>query len=68
MNGYELTEKLYHKIGQSPSHTLPLEDALMYIEFYGLNNLMIANGRMRIVGQVAIDVLDKAISSGLIKI
>ena len=68
MNGYELTEKLYQKIGQSPSHTLPLEDALMYIEFYGLKDLMNANGRMRIVGQVAIDALDKAISFGLIKI
>lgn len=63
MNGYEYTRQLKTKIAESPTHTLDLSDAIAFIKFYGLRNLFNAQGDIRFVGQVAIDVLDKAISN-----
>lgn len=63
MNGYEYTRQLKAKIAESPTHTLDLGDAIAFIGFYGLRNLFNAQGDIRFVGQVAIDVLDKAISN-----
>lgn len=63
MNGYEYTRRLKAEIAKSPTHTLTLHDALDYISFYGLRNLFNAQGDIRFVGQVAIDTLDKALSS-----
>lgn len=62
MNGYEYTRQLKAKIAESPTHTLNLNDAIDFIRFYGLRNLFNAQGDIRFVGQVAIDVLDRAIS------
>lgn len=62
MNGYEYTWQLKAKIAESPTHTLDLGDAIDFISFYGLRNLFNAQGDIRFVGQVAIDVLDKAIT------
>lgn len=62
MNGYEYTRQLKAKIAESPTHTLDLGDAIDFISFYGLRNLFNAQGDIRFVGQVAIDVLDKAIT------
>ena len=62
MIGYEYTDRLRMKIGESPDHSLDLSDAIAYIKLYGLRNLISTQGDMRFVGQVAIDVLDKAIS------
>lgn len=64
MNGYEYTRQLLDKIAKSPTHTLSLSDAIGCIRFYGLRNLFNAQGEIRFVGQVAIDVLDKAIYEG----
>lgn len=64
MDGYEYTQRLKEKIALSPTHTLDLSNAIAFIKLYGLRNLWNAQGDMRFVGQVAIDVLDKAISSG----
>lgn len=66
MNGYEYTRQLKTKIAESPTHTLDLNDAIDFIRFYGLRNLFNAQGDIRFVGQVAIDVLDKAISENAI--
>ena len=57
------TRQLKAKIAESPTHTLDLGDAIAFIGFYGLRNLFSAQGDIRFVGQVAIDVLDKAISN-----
>ncbi len=62
MTGYEYTRRLKTRIAESPTHTLDLSDAIDFISFYGLRNLFNAVGDIRFVGQVAIDVLDKAIS------
>lgn len=62
VNGYEYTRQLKAKIAKSPTHTLDLSDATSFIKFYGLRNLFNAQGDIRFVGQVAIDVLDKAIA------
>lgn len=62
MNGYEYTRQLKAKIAESSTHTLDLSDAIAFISFYGLRDLFNAQGDIRFVGQVAIDVLDKAIS------
>lgn len=62
MNGYEYTRQLKAKIAESPTHTLDLSNAIAFIRFYGLRNLFKAQGDIRFVGQVAIDVLDRAIS------
>ena len=62
MNGYEYTRQLKAKITKSSTHTLDLGDAIAFIKFYGLRNLFNAQGDIRFVGQVAIDVLDRAIS------
>ena len=64
MNGYEYVRQLKAKIAESPTHTLDLSDAIAYIKLYGLRNLISAQGDMRFVGQVAIDVLDKALQTG----
>lgn len=40
MNGYEYTRQLKTKIAESPTHTLDLGDAIAFIGFYGLRNLM----------------------------
>lgn len=61
-NGYEYTKELKTKIANSPTHTLSLKDSFEYIKFYGLNNLIDAQGDIRFVGQVAVNVLDKFIS------
>ena len=61
MDGYEYTQRLKEKIALSPTHTLDLSDAIAFVKFYGLRNIWNAQGDMRFVGQVAIDVLDKAI-------
>ena len=63
MNGYKYTRQLKAKITESSTHTLDLGDAIAFIGFYGLRNLFNAQGDIRFVGQVAIDVLDKAISN-----
>lgn len=63
MSGYEYTRQLKAKIAESPTRTLDLGDAIAFIGFYGLRNLFNAQGDMKFVGQVAIDVLDKAISN-----
>ena len=62
MNGYEYTRQLMAKIDASPTHTLDISDAIAFISFYGLRNLFNAEGNIGFVGQVAIDVLDKAIT------
>lgn len=62
MNGYEYTRQLKVKLAKSPTHTLDLSDAIAFIRFYGLRNLFNAQGDIRFVGQVAIDVLDRVIS------
>lgn len=62
MSGYEYTRQLKAKITESPTHTLDLSDSIAFIRFYGLRNLFNAQGDIRFVGQVAIDVLDRAIS------
>jgi len=62
MNGYEYTRQLMAKIDASPTHTLDLKDAIAFISFYGLRHLFNAEGNIGFVGQVAIDVLDKAIT------
>ena len=62
MNGYEYARQLKDKIAESPTHTLDLCEAIAFIRFYGLRNLFNAQGDIRFVGQVAIDVLDRAIS------
>ena len=62
MNGYEYTRQLMAKIDESPTHTLDLKDAIAFISFYGLRHLFNAEGNIGFVGQVAIDVLDKAIT------
>ena len=64
MDGYEYTRHLKTKIAESSTHTLDLGDAIAFIRYYGLRNLCNAQGDIRFVGQVAIDVLDKAISNG----
>lgn len=64
MTGYEYTRQFKAKIAESPTHSLSLREALDYINFYGLRNLFDATGDIRFVGQVAIDVLDKALSNG----
>ena len=64
MDGYEYARQLKTKISESLTHTLELSDAVAFIKFYGLRNLWNAQGDMRFVGQVAIDVLDKALSNG----
>lgn len=66
MNGYEYVKQLKAKITESPTHSLSLQDSLDFIKFYGLRNLIGSSGDMRFVGQVAIDVLDKALSDELI--
>lgn len=66
MNGYEYTRQLKAKIAESLTHTLDLSDAIAFIKFYGLRNLFNAQGDIRFVGQVAIDVLDKAIFEEII--
>ena len=40
MNGYEYTRQLKAKIAESPTHTLDLSDAIAFIRFYGLRNLL----------------------------
>jgi len=60
-SGYEYTDRLFKMIGKNPKHTLPLQEAVDYIKFYGLNDLLIAQGRIGIVGKAAIDRLDKAL-------
>lgn len=60
-NGYEYTERLFKMIGKNPKHTLPLQEAVDYIKFYGLRNLMGAEGQIGFVGRVAIDRLDHAL-------
>lgn len=62
MNGYEYTRQLMAKIDASLTHTLDLKDAIAFISFYGLRHLFNAEGNIGFVGQVAIDVLDKAIT------
>lgn len=61
-DGYEYTKMLKDRIRERTDHTLTLQEAVDYIRFYGLRNLFNASGDIRFVGQVAIDVLDKAIS------
>jgi len=68
MNGYEYTRQLKVKIAESPTHTLDFVDAIAFIGFYGLRNLFTAQGDIRFVGQVAIDVLDRAISENEISL
>lgn len=60
-SGYEYTERLYKMIVKNPKHTLPLQEAVDYIKFYGLRNLFIAHGSKGYIGKVAIDRLDKAL-------
>lgn len=60
-DGYAYTDRLFKMIGKSPKHELPLEEAVDYIKFYGLKDLMIAQGRIGFVGAVAIERLNKAL-------
>lgn len=62
INGYEYTKELKTKIENSPTHTLSPKDSFEFIKFYGLRNLIDAQGDIRFVGQVAINALDKFIS------
>ena len=57
------TRHLMEKIKNSPDHTLSLQDAIEYMKFYGLRNLISAQGNVRFVGQAAIDAFDKALES-----
>lgn len=61
MDGYRYTECLMEKIKNDPNHTLSLQDAVEYMRFYGLRNLISAQGKIRFVGQVALDAFDKAL-------
>lgn len=60
-DGYEYTKMLKDRIRERADHTLTLQESVDYIRFYGLMNLFNASGDIRFVGQVAIDVLDRAI-------
>lgn len=60
-DGYEYTDRLFKMIGNHPEHSLPLQEAVDYIKFYGLKGLLQAQGRIGFVGQAAIDRLDKAL-------
>lgn len=62
----DYTNKLYNKIKKNPRHTLPLEDAVNYIRFFGLINLMNSVGQMGCVGNAAIKRIDKAFRDGYI--
>ena len=64
MDGYEYTDELFLKMGEHEKHTLSLHDACDYVQFYGLRELFNAQGKIRIVGHAAIDVIDKAIQNG----
>ena len=66
MDGYEYTDELFIKLGESENHTLSLRDACDYVEFYGLRDLINAQGKIRIVGHAAIDAIDRAIQDGRI--
>ena len=61
--GLAYTRHLMEKIKNSPDHTLSLQDAVEYMRFYGLRNLISAQGNVRFVGQAAIDAFDKALES-----
>ena len=61
-DGYEYTKMLKDRIKERVDHTLTLQEAVDYIRFYGLRNLFNASGNIGFVGQVAIDVLDRALS------
>ena len=60
-DGYEYTKMLKDRIRERADHSLTLQESVDYIRFYGLMNLFNASGDIRFVGQVAIDVLDRAI-------
>lgn len=60
-DGYAYTDRLFKMIGEDANYELPLEEAVDYIKFYGLKDLMIAEGRIGFVGAVAMDRLNKAL-------
>ena len=66
--GNYITQRLKKIITESDDHTLTLEDALEFIEFYGLRNLFNIQGDMQYVGMIACEVLDRAIENGEIMI
>ena len=63
MDGYYYTRMLKQKIAEDLDHQLSLQDAIEYIRFYGIRGILAAQGDIRFVGQVAIDVLDRALSA-----
>lgn len=63
MEGYAYTKMLKQKIENDANHSLSLQDAIEYLRFYGIRGVFAAQGDIRFVGQVAIDVLDGALSA-----
>ena len=63
MDGYAYTKMLKQKIENDANHSLSLQDAVEYLRFYGIRGVFSAQGDIRFVGQVAIDVLDRALSA-----
>lgn len=63
MDGYYYTRMLKQKIAEDLDHQLSLQDAIEYLRFYGIRGVLAAQGDIRFVGQVAIDVLDRALSA-----
>ena len=60
-DGYEYCERLYRMITKDKKHTLPLDEAVDFISFYGLRHLFFARGTQGLVGKVAIERLDHAL-------
>ena len=53
-NGYEYTDRLFKEIQKDSKHLLPIEEAIDYIKFYGLEELLDSHGKIRVVGKAAI--------------
>lgn len=57
-DGYEYCERLYKMIMRNKKHTLPLDEAVDFISYYGLKYLFFASGKIGFIGKIAIDRLD----------